>query len=126
MNVKRNYIGFGVVGRDIRGNFLGAKAITKNSVASPKVAEAMAALEAILFCKEACFFYVILEGDTKQVVGEVHSINPNFSVAGHFIEEIKTELQGLRNATMVHVGRDANSVAHCLAKEASTHEIDSV
>jgi hypothetical protein len=53
------------VARDNNGNFLGAKAVTKSVVVTPKVAEAMTALEVVLFSKAARFFEVILEGDTK-------------------------------------------------------------
>jgi len=43
-----------------------------------------------------------------------------------FVEGIKEELSGFKYATIVHVGRDSNRVADCLAKEASTKVIDSV
>jgi hypothetical protein len=52
---------------------LGARAITKLAMGVPKVAEAMATLEAELFCKEFSFFGVILEGDAKQIVDEVNA-----------------------------------------------------
>jgi hypothetical protein len=41
-------------------------------VITPKVAEALAALEVILFCKQAGFFNVLLEGDAKQVAIDVN------------------------------------------------------
>lgn len=58
--------------RDNNGEVLGARVVTKHVVAPPKVAEAMAALEAVLFCKVVGFFEVILEGDAKQVTDEVN------------------------------------------------------
>jgi hypothetical protein len=66
--VKERHIGIGIVARDEHGNFLGARAIMKKVVTTPNVVEAMAALEAILFCKQAGFFNVLLEGDAKQVI----------------------------------------------------------
>jgi hypothetical protein len=72
------------------------------------------------------FFEVILEGDAKQVIDEVNSATLNLNDAGHFVEGIIAEIQGLRGVSMVHVGREANSVAHFLAKEASSTVIDSV
>jgi len=105
---------------------MGARAVTKPVVAAPKVAEAVAALEAVLFSKAAGFFGVILEEDAKQVIDDVNSVTPNLNAAGHFVEGIKAELQGLRYAFMVHVGREANNVTHCLTREASTNEIDFV
>jgi hypothetical protein len=105
---------------------MGARAVTKPVVAAPKVAEAVAALEAVLFSKAAGFFGVILEEDAKQVIDDVNSEIPNLNAACHFVERIKAELQGLRYAFMVHVDREANNVTHCLTKEASTNEIDSL
>lgn len=88
LQVKKCHIGIGIVARDEYGNFLGIRAITKNVVTNPKVAEAMAALEAILFCKQAGFFNVLLEGDAKQVVNKVNHGSINLSTGGHFIEGI--------------------------------------
>jgi len=124
VNAKKKYVGIGIVARDDKGAVLGARAVTV--VAAPKVAEAMAALKAILFCKVASFFEVILEEDAKQVIDEVISATPTLNAAGHFVEGITAEIQGLRNVSMVHVGREANNAAHCLAKEASYNFIDSV
>jgi len=90
--VKERHIGIGIVARDEHGNFLGARAITKKVVTTPNVAEAMAALEAILFCKQAGFFNVLLEGDAKQVVNDVNHGSLNLSTAGHFIEGIILEM----------------------------------
>jgi ribonuclease HI len=55
------------VARDHSGNVLGAKSLTKRVVAAPKLAEAMAAYEAVIFCKDVGFYEIILEGDAKQV-----------------------------------------------------------
>jgi hypothetical protein len=55
VNAKKKYVGIGIVARDNRGEVLGARAVTKPVVAAPKVAEAMEALEAVLFCKAAGF-----------------------------------------------------------------------
>jgi hypothetical protein len=60
------------------------------------------------------------------VVHDVNSVTSNLNAASHFVEGIKVKLQGLRYASMAHVGREAKNVAHCLAKEASTNRIDSV
>jgi hypothetical protein len=49
-------VGIGIVARDDKGKVLGARAIAKPVVAAPKVAEAMAALEAVLFYKATGFF----------------------------------------------------------------------
>jgi ribonuclease HI len=100
--------------------------ITKKVVTTPKVTEVMAALEAILFCKNAGFFTVLLEGDAKQMVNEVNNSFLNLSTAGHFIEGIILEMQWLKYESMVYVGREANNVTRCLANEAFSMAVDSV
>jgi ribonuclease HI len=124
--VNECHIGVEIVARDEHGNFLGARAITKKIVTTRNVAEAMAALEAILFCKQTGFFNVLLEGDAKQVVNDVNHGSLNLLTTGHFIEGIISEMQGFRSATLVYVDREANNVAHCLAKEASNKVVDLV
>jgi ribonuclease HI len=117
LNIKENYIGIGIVARDHNGDFMGARAITKLAMGALKVAEAMAALEAVLFCKEVGFFDVILKRDAKQIMDEVNAAGPNLSIAGQFVEGIQAEIHGLRQALMVHVGRDSNKVAPALSKK---------
>jgi ribonuclease HI len=95
-------------------------------VTTPKVAEAMAALEAILFCKQAGFFNVLFEGDANQVVNDINHGSLNLLTAGHFIEGIISEMQGLRHASLVYVGKKANNMAHCLAKDACSKVVDLV
>jgi ribonuclease HI len=79
--MKDRLVGIGIVARDHSGSFLGARAITKKFVGSPKLAETMATLAAVLFCKEASFFEVILEGDAKQVVNDVNAKKTDLSIA---------------------------------------------
>jgi hypothetical protein len=126
INITKECIGIGVVVRDSIGNVLRAKSLTKKVVAIPMLAEAMVAYEAVVFCKEVGFYEIMLEGDVKQVVNDVNSRTPNHDVAGHFVEGIIMEMQGLRQVSISHVGRDANNVAHLLAKEASSKEMDFV
>lgn len=119
--MKDSCIGLGIVARDCMGRFLGARCIRKPFLVEPKIAEAMAALWAVLFYKEVSFFEVVFEGDSVQVVEEIHSKPPFLSSSGHFIESIVQELNGFRFASFVHVTRDCNTVAHTLAKEALEH-----
>jgi ribonuclease HI len=126
INITKECIGIDVVARNSIGNVLGAKSLTEKVVAIPKLAEAMAAYKAVVFCKEVGFYEIILEGDAKQVVDDVNSRTPNHDVAGHFVEGIIMEMQGLRQVSISHVGRYANNIAHLLVKEASTKEIDYV
>jgi hypothetical protein len=118
VNAKGNCIGLGIVARDCRGMFLGAKCVKKPILVEPMIAEAMVALWAVLFCKEVGFFEVVFKGDSAQIVGEILSNPPYLSSSGHLIESIAQELNGFRSVSFVHVNRECSNVAHMLAKEA--------
>jgi hypothetical protein len=115
-----------VVVRDSSEIFLGGRCISKQLRVDPLMAEAMAAMEAVIFSRETSFFYAIFEGDSLQVVKVINASSPNLSKIGHFIESVQSELSYYRSASFVHVSREFNSVAHALAKEASWSLRDSV
>jgi hypothetical protein len=56
-----------------------------------------------------------------QVIKAIALEGPCFCSYGQFIECIQRELCGLENARLMHVMKDANNVAHMLAKLAITH-----
>lgn len=80
------------------------------------MAEAMATLWAVKFCKEVGLFEMILEGDAAQVGNDIISSLPHLAKSSHLTESIIQELQGFRFATFVHVKRECNNVAHTLAR----------
>jgi hypothetical protein len=84
-------IGIGVVARDYAGKVLGAKCSYRKQSFALDIAEMCAALEAVVFCKEAGFRDVIMEGDALNVVKEINSNPPYLSRLGHFVEAIKRE-----------------------------------
>jgi hypothetical protein len=67
-NKKKDYTGIGIIVRDSVGYFLGARSFTQQIEVESKVAEAIAALSAVMFSKEVSFFYVILEGNALQII----------------------------------------------------------
>jgi ribonuclease HI len=93
-------------------------------VVDPKGAEAIAALHALIFCKEVEFFDIILEGDALQIVTEVKSNISSKHGSGHFIEAIQVELGTFRSSSIVHIRREANSTAHILTRNAATNFVD--
>jgi hypothetical protein len=119
-------IGFGCIVRDSSGGVMGAACKYQKVIVEPKMAEVMAALFAISFCREVGFFEVMFEGDVLQVVQEINTGNPPLSRIGHFVESIKKELEGFRFSSVSYCRREVNCVAHELAKEASSKGIDEV
>jgi len=93
------------------------------------VAEAWAALHAIIFVKKIWMFDIIFEGDAiyaGKVVNEINFENQPLNRFEHFIEGIRLALCSLRTSHVVYVWSKANSTTHYLARAAVTHVIDSI
>jgi hypothetical protein len=80
------------------------------------MAEAISALLAVLFAKEMGFTDVFFEGDDLQVIQALSTTPPHLHWFGHFVESILLELQYFKSFSFAHCRRDANGVAHSLAK----------
>jgi hypothetical protein len=59
------------------------------------------------------------------IVTEVNREGPCTTRYGHFLEGIQFVMNGFESVYFTHVTREANNVAHWLAKLATTHAIDS-
>jgi ribonuclease HI len=126
VKAQEGQVGLGIIVRDCEGFVLVARSTTFFLAIDPTMAEAWAALQAVLFCKELGFFYICFEGDSLQVVKESSTNLGNMSRYGHILEGIKSGLQSFRSANIVYVKREANSAAHGLARAAVTHIVDSI
>lgn len=67
---------------------------------------------------------IFLESDTKVVIDALVSTVQNKSRYGHIVEDTRVVFNAFSQRQCGHVHRDANRVAHCLAKEATKHVID--
>jgi ribonuclease HI len=126
VKAQEGQVGVGIIVRDCEGCVLAARSTTFFLTIDPTIAEAWAALQAILFCKELGFFDICFEGDSLQVVKECSTDLANMSRYGHILDGIKSGLQSFRSANIVHVKREANSAAHRLARATITHVVDSI
>jgi ribonuclease HI len=107
------------------GEVMAARSLTKEFRADPTTAEALVALNAILFCKELGLDNVIIEGDAMGVIKAIDIAGPTCSCFGHFIEGIHLAMRGLESVKFAHALRKANHAAHMLAKLATTHVTNS-
>lgn len=114
-------VSFGTIAWDSAGNVLAARSVTTSILIDPTIAEAWAALHAIIFVKEIGMFDIILEGDAKQVVDKINSDSPTLNRFGYFIEGTRSELGYLRSFHVVHVRREANLTAHYLVRAVVAH-----
>jgi predicted nicotinamide N-methyase len=106
----------GIIARDCRGKFLGARGFFQKIKVDAKLPETIAALGAIKFGTEAGFFYAICEGDAAKVVADINSDPPCLSNTGHFIESIHMVKLGLHSCCFVLAPREANTAVHTLTK----------
>jgi hypothetical protein len=79
INNSVGYVGVGLVARDFLGNLKGAKHLSISILTDAYNAELMAASQAVIFCTQAGFLNVILEGDALKVIKDVNSPPPPLS-----------------------------------------------
>jgi hypothetical protein len=121
LNMKEGRVGIGIIARDSRGVCLAARSLSLNTHIDATTAEALAAVHAIMFCKELGYANLIFEGDALQIIKAIGEEGPCLSSFGHLIECIRNELRELECASFIHVMREANGAAHMLAHLATTH-----
>ncbi|XVF52632.1 hypothetical protein PTKIN_Ptkin05aG0033800 [Pterospermum kingtungense] len=81
-----------------------------------KSMEATAALSKIIFAKDVGLSNIMVEGDALSVITTVNSPDPNLSLIGNIIDDIRRFSKGFQVCQFVHARRQANMVAHILAK----------
>ena len=122
-NVRRGKMGMGVVIRNHKGKFRAAKFSLINGRFEPTVAEAMAAIHAIVFCKEMGIQRLSLEGDAKNVVSALISREGNWTLMGHIVVDAKKLLEGFHSWEVNFLRHDANSAAHLVATLAAQQSV---
>jgi ribonuclease HI len=120
LNPKSSLVGLGCVIRNENGYVIGAKCYACRATVDPLCAEAMAALFALEFGYEMDFVNIESEGDSLQVIKGL--CNPDFSLDrfGHFMDAIKQKASCFFVCKWRHCYREANEVAHILARKASS------
>jgi len=116
----------GCVIRDADGFVLAAKCGVTRAVAEPVCAEAMAALFALEFCCDLGYVNVVSEGDSSQIIKAVTNSDYPLHKIGHFLKAIKQRAGAFSVCKWSHCVRDANEVAHLLARRASFYGLCNV
>ena len=121
LNAKDGCVGLGLIERDSQGKCLATRSMSVGAKIDVARVEAMAAANAVIFCKEMGYNNVIFEGDALQVIKAIDMEVPCMCSYGHVIESIREELHRFEKASFIHVNREANYAAHELAKLATTY-----
>jgi len=80
----------------------------------------MATLFALEFCCELGYVNVVSEGDSLQIIKGVCDSDYSLDRIGHFLDAIRQKVSEFSECKWSHCPRDANKVAHCLARRASS------
>jgi ribonuclease HI len=115
---EHNITGVGVILRDHRGDVIASFCTHKPTAMEPASAEAMAAWYATEICKQMDARYIILEGDAKEITQALQCGSLWRGSYCMLIDEARRNLQQLCEWHVRHVFREANEVAHNLAKVA--------
>lgn len=121
-------MGVGVVVRDSQGAGRAAMCTRVPFIVDPSIAAAVTAWQAAKFCCEHGFQRVIFlrQGDSLLVVSALRKAASCWSSYGQLIDDTKIRLHSLQFYEVRHTRRDANKVAHRLAKATLLNSLDYV
>jgi ribonuclease HI len=118
-------MGVGAVLRDGQGRARVAMATIFPNVSDPTLAEAMALWKAVNLCLDLGYKRVIFEGDALHVVQSMNQEQP-WGQYAQLLDDVRTALQGFLFHGVQYASREANKVAHALAKLVVSHSVDHV
>ncbi|XP_073271465.1 uncharacterized protein [Primulina huaijiensis] len=114
-------VGFGFVVRDSAGEFMVSKTSVNYGLFEVKEAEALALLDAIAWTTSLELHDIIFETDSKTVVNAISSKNVDHTEFGSIISSCRKFLDAHPSFKIQHVRRQANMVAHALARAAISY-----
>ncbi|KAK9988416.1 hypothetical protein SO802_028655 [Lithocarpus litseifolius] len=113
-----NEAGIGVVVRDSQGWVLAALSEKVKGVQDAGVIKALAIRRAIRFAIETSFSCVIIESDSLLVIKAIQDNAESTCDFRHIIEDVKHLSMAMKSCEFHHSKRQANQVAHTLARKA--------
>lgn len=117
--------GIGIIIRDDAGKCVGGTCACVHNVNSPEQVEALAGLMAVRLAQDGGLSPVVFETDSLILTNTVrHQTSPN-SLLGLIYEDIVEGLGSIPGSSFHHVFRQANAVAHFLARRALCHDFSS-
>jgi ribonuclease HI len=112
-------VGIGVCIRDDQGQFVLAKTEWHSPILDVDTGEALGLLSAMKWMRDLHLNNVVFELDSKRVVDSFKHNRRDESVFGDIIKDCKNVFHSyFTNSRVEFIRRQANEVAHCLAKAA--------
>jgi ribonuclease HI len=116
LSTQNERIGLGNVIQDQKGNVKAAQCMVQNGRVEPDIAEALAAVQTLILCRDLGQSKIQLEGDATNVVKVMNSEEVDWSKIIHIIEDARFLKQQFLFCEIIYVGQEGNNVAHNLAK----------
>ncbi|XP_062176144.1 uncharacterized protein LOC133881222 [Alnus glutinosa] len=116
LDVWQNRMGVGIIARDELGEVRAALCTALPYIQNPSVAEAFGARRAVEFARERGFSFIVIEGDSREVVLALGNSGDCCVSYGDLISDARALLSSFLHWKIAHVGREGNKAAHCLAK----------
>lgn len=98
-------MGFGLIVRDTNGHMHAAACYTVEAWVEPVIAEALAALRAVEFCRNRGMDCIVLEGDSLQVVHALHQPDLIWNIHGQIMGDIQGLLRSFSSYEICHIKR---------------------
>ncbi|KAK2659191.1 hypothetical protein Ddye_005724 [Dipteronia dyeriana] len=124
LNVNENIVGMGDVIRNQHGGVMGSTVQCLEACFSPALGEAVDLLRGIEFAVDLGTLPVVIESKAWGVVELINSGSMNFTEIGLVCSDIVSRLRNGLITRVFYVPRNANTVAHSLAKLAITVDND--
>ena len=113
-----NLAGAGVIVRNENGRVIASMAESFQLPFSVTIVEVIAAKKALQFAKDLGLSSIVLEGDSKITIDGLMGEDSSLAEYGHLIDEAKEIAKKLVEVEFNHVQRQANNVAHNVARHA--------
>ncbi|XP_042964529.1 uncharacterized protein LOC122298728 [Carya illinoinensis] len=126
VRIDLNKVGIGVVVRDEEREVLASLCKVVDCLHDPSVGEALALKRAVQFCDELGFSNVVLEGDAQVIVKAANNREELYTAYGNVMEEVRGFLKMRESWKIQFIHREANNVAHILAKNAFNYTTERV
>ena len=115
---ERNLAGLGGVIRNDNGLIMAAFTQTIPLPTSIEMVEVLAAHSALVLANDLSLNQVQLEGDSEIIINALSKGGKDSSSFGHILLDIKLLSSAFQCVSFSHSRRQANKVAHCLARSA--------
>ncbi|XP_052484349.1 uncharacterized protein LOC128039806 [Gossypium raimondii] len=110
----------GFIIRNERGKVIGSGVTHHGNILDAFLAEAIACFQRLLFAKETGFTKVEVEGDSRTVIEKINQEGFDRAYLDSVITDIKSIGRTFHRIRFKHARREANRVAHFIAREGNS------